>query len=307
MNGANHIPQDDLYLFALQLLPDAEMQAAAQHLRQCAACRAEVAAIQGDMAAYALSTEMKAPPAEARDRLLRQVAAEKKVVPIERKAPAAARAPEAVREPEAATERGMEPLIPPRNSRIYRMEAAEERPRRRVAPFLAWTGWAAAAAAAAFAVLQVQQRRMEEQTVATESAKVSESTAQTTQARNLMQALTDANAMQVSLHVPLTEGAPPKLDPEAHATYVPGKGSLVFVASHLDPLPPEKTYELWLLPSEPGRAPIPAGLFKPDANGNATVVMPPLPKEVAAKGFGVTVEADGGSPTPTAPIVLAGM
>ena len=43
------------------------------------------------------------------------------------------------------------------------------------------------------------------------------------------------------------------------------------------------------------------------ANGNATVVMPPLPKGVTAKGFGVTVENDGGSKTPTAPIVLAGM
>jgi anti-sigma-K factor RskA len=28
---------------------------------------------------------------------------------------------------------------------------------------------------------------------------------------------------------------------------------------------------------------------------------------VTAKGFGVTVEDDGGSKTPTAPIVLAGM
>jgi len=28
---------------------------------------------------------------------------------------------------------------------------------------------------------------------------------------------------------------------------------------------------------------------------------------VTAKGFGVTVENDGGSKTPTAPIVLAGM
>ena len=50
---------------------------------------------------------------------------------------------------------------------------------------------------------------------------------------------------------------------------------------------------------------MPAGLFKPDANGNASVVLPELPKNVAAKGFGVTVEADGGSPAPTLPIVLA--
>jgi anti-sigma-K factor RskA len=35
--------------------------------------------------------------------------------------------------------------------------------------------------------------------------------------------------------------------------------------------------------------------------------MPSLPKGVTAKGFGVTVENEGGSLTPTAPIVLAGM
>lgn len=296
MTNANHIQQDDLYLFALQLLPESEMQTIAQHLKQCAVCRAAVGEVQGDMATYALSTEMKAPPAEARERLMRQVAIEKKVVAIDRKEPVV-----------ASREPVVEPILTPRNSRMFQMDAAEERPRRRIAPFMAWTGWLAAASAAVFAFMQFQHRMLDEQLLSTESAQVNEITAQTAQAKKLMQTLTDANAMQVSLHVPLTAGAPPKLDPEGHATYVPGKGSLVFVASHLDPLPPAKTYELWLLPSEPGKAPIPAGLFKPDANGNATVVMPPLPKEVAAKGFGVTVEADGGSQTPTAPIVLAGM
>jgi anti-sigma-K factor RskA len=34
--------------------------------------------------------------------------------------------------------------------------------------------------------------------------------------------------------------------------------------------------------------------------------MPPLPKGVEAKAFGVTVENEGGSTTPTQPIILAG-
>jgi anti-sigma-K factor RskA len=298
MNGSEHIPQEELYLFALQLLPEAEAQTVAQHLKQCGVCRAAVAEIQGDLAMYALSTEMKTPPAEARERLMRQVAAEKKVIPIVPKQAA-------VQQPVA-----VEPMLSPRSSRMFQMDAAEEQPRRRVAPFLAWTGWAVAAGLAVVAGMQFQQRQADEQMLSAESARVQQETAQTAeaaQAKVLMQTLTDANAMQVSLHVPLTAGAPPKLDPEGHATYVPGKGALVFVASHLDPLPPAKTYELWLLPAEAGQAPVPAGLFKPDASGNATVVMPPLPKEIAAKGFGVTVEDDGGSKTPTAPIVLAGL
>jgi anti-sigma-K factor RskA len=35
--------------------------------------------------------------------------------------------------------------------------------------------------------------------------------------------------------------------------------------------------------------------------------MPDLPKGLTAKGFGVTVEQDGGSKTPTKPIVLMGL
>lgn len=289
MNNANHITQDDLYLFALQLLPDADMKSAAQHLKECPLCRLQVGEIQGDLVTYAMTAEMQAPPSQARERLLRQVAAEKKIIPIDRVEPP------------------IEPVLYPRNSRMFQMEAPEDREPKRVAPFLAWTGWAVAATVAVVASMQFEQRKQVEQNLAVETAQLDKTTEQTAQAKELMKALTDVSAMQVSLHVPLTAHQQPKLDPEGHATYVPGHGSLVFVASHLDPLQPAKTYELWLLPEEAGRAPIPAGLFKPDANGNATVVMPELPKGVAAKGFGVTVEDEGGSKTPTAPIVLAGM
>jgi hypothetical protein len=292
MNNANHIAQDDLYLFALQLLPDAEMQSVALHLKECALCRSQLGEIQGDLAAYAMTAETQAPPSQARERLLRQVAEEKKIVPV------------------ARVEPQVEPVLYPRTSRMFQMDAPEEREPRRIAPFLAWTGWAVAAAVAVVAGMQFEQRKLVEQNLAAETAQLNETAAQTpetVQAKELMQTLRDVSAMQVSLHVPLTAGALPKLDPEAHATYVPETGSLLFVASHLDPLEPGKTYELWLLPAEAGQAPVPAGLFKPDVNGNATVVMPELPKGLAAKGFGVTVENEGGSKTPTPPIVLAGM
>jgi hypothetical protein len=154
--------------------------------------------------------------------------------------------------------------------------------------------------------LQFQQRTLDEQNLAVANAKLGQVTTESAKAQEAMQTLTDVGAMQVSLHVPLTAGAAPKQDPEGHAVYVRGNGSLVFVASHLDPLQQYKTYELWLLPADATQAPIPAGLFKPDTQGYATVVMPELPKGVTAKGFGVTVEDDGGASKPTAPIVLAG-
>ena len=288
MNTANHISPDDLYLFALQLLPDAAMKDAATHLKECAVCRAQLGEIQGDLVTYALTAELHTPPSQARERLLRQVAEEKKVIPAD------------------PVEQHIEPILYPRNSRMFQMDAPEEREPRRFAPVMAWAGWSIAACLAVVAGMQVDQRKTVQQDLAVATAQLSQNAEQSEHAKQVVQTLSDASAMQVALHVPLNAGAVPKLDPEGHATYEPSTGALVFVADHLDPLQPQKTYQLWLLPATAGEAPIPAGVFKPDVNGNATVVMPPLPKGVAARGFGVTVENEGGSKTPTLPVVLSG-
>jgi hypothetical protein len=295
MNTANHLSPDDLYLFALQLLPDAAMKDTATHLKECAECRAQLGEIQGDLVAYALTAELHTPPPQARERLLRQVAEEKKVIPM---------AP--VEQRPLQQQQQVEPILSQRNSRMFQMDAPEERPRR-FAQVMAWTGWGIAACLAVVAGMQVDQRKAVQQDLSVATAQLGQSAEQTAHAKQVVDTLRDVTAMNVALHVPLNAGAVPKLDPEGHATYQPNTGALVFVADHLDPLQPQKTYELWLLPATAGEAPIPAGLFKPDANGNASVVMPALPKGVTAKGFGVTVEHDGGSKTPTAPIVLAGM
>ncbi len=126
MNTLNHISPDDLYLFALQLLPDADMKDAATHLTDCAQCRALLGKIQGDLAAYALTAELHAPPVQAREWLLRQVAEEKKVIPMP--------APVEQRQPEETTE----PLLYPRNSRVSQSDEPAERKKRRYAPAMAW-------------------------------------------------------------------------------------------------------------------------------------------------------------------------
>jgi anti-sigma-K factor RskA len=53
-------------------------------------------------------------------------------------------------------------------------------------------------------------------------------------------------------------------------------------------------------------APMPAGMFKPDAHGSAMVINPPLPAGMEAKAFAITIEPEAGSPTPTMPIVMMG-
>jgi anti-sigma-K factor RskA len=162
--------------------------------------------------------------------------------------------------------------------------------------------------------LQLHQRQQVQGVISIQQAKMDDlqkQASQAQQAQDALSTLTAASAMQVALHETPTskpavaiKGAPPVIAPEALAAYLADKGALVFVATHMAPAPAGKTYELWLLPAS-GPGPIPAGTFKPDAQGGASVVMPKLPKGVQAKGFGVTIENDGGSSTPTLPIVMS--
>ena len=301
MNPKN-ISQEDLALFALQLLSPEESSEVITHLEHNEGARAELAQIQGDLALYALSSDLHSPPSVARERLLRRVAKEKKVMP----APAVPFTPAATAAVGSAA--SDEPLLMPRGGRVFAIDQ-ERAPRRGVHPVAAWAGWAVAAGLGVAAGLQYHQRQILQQSVAAESARLQQVSAESAKAEAVLAALTDSGAMQVELHQPVaaaTTGPTDAAKPEAHAAYVADSGSLVFVASHLAPLEAYKTYELWVIPAD-GRDPIPAGIFKPDARGYANVVMPELPKGVAAKTFGVTIEDEGGAKAPTPPIVLAGM
>jgi len=290
MNTANHISPEDMALFALQFLPEDELKAAIEHMEHCEVCRNEVGQMQGDLVAYAMTAELHSPPAQARENLLRRVAKERKLVPIDR------------------NQAQPEPVLASRNSQLFQMDSQEEIAPRRSSGLMTWAGWAVAAGVAVVAALQFHQRQLLQGTLNETSAKLSQATTDSAKAQLALDALTDTGAFQVVLHQPVPDGTPtPAPRPEAHAAYDADKGALVFVASNLDPLQAYKTYELWVLPVEKGRDPIPAGTFKPDANGNASVVMPDLPKGVLAKGFGVTIEDDGGSRSPTMPIVLSGV
>jgi anti-sigma-K factor RskA len=108
------------------------------------------------------------------------------------------------------------------------------------------------------------------------------------------------DAIQVTLVAPEA-----KSQPQGKAIYRSQTGSLAFLASNFGPLPPKKAYELWLLPTS-GAPPVPVGVFKPDARGSATLLMPRLPKDLQAKAFAITIEPESGSSIPTMPIMLAG-
>ena len=276
MIPVKHIDPDDLALYAMQLLTPEEMEEMSLNLQHSAEARRVLSEIYGDLSILSHTAEQHAPAAHTRQRLMKGVAREKKAIPID------------------ALQAG---AYAPRDSAHLFEEPAKTSAAARVLP---WVGWALAAGMVLPVVNFYQERERLRNTVAGQSRQMQEAQSSTEQAVALMQAVQDPTAVHVALTS--TGAAPP---PEGRAVYVPDKGSLVFIASNLEKLQAYKTYELWLIPKD-GKSPIAAGIFRPDERGNASVILPALPKGVEAAAFGVTVEDGDGAQTPTMPILLKG-
>jgi hypothetical protein len=98
-------------------------------------------------------------------------------------------------------------------------------------------------------------------------------------------------------------GQPRAPQASARAFWSRSRG-LVFTASNLPAAPAGKTYQLWVLTKQP--APISAGLFKPDPSGRVDAVFETpsdLPQPI---GMAVTIEQDGGVPSPDRGQVFGG-
>jgi anti-sigma factor RsiW len=263
---------EDLALYALDALRGEERAKLDQHLATCAACRLELEQLRGDTALLAMSAAGPRPPQRARQRLLEAVARERRFV--------------------AAS---------PTLSQSARKDGAPASSRQSSSrqPWWGWLGWAAAAAVILFAVSLWRDNAVLRAAVASESSREAESARQLEELRKVAAPILEPEAQRVTLVAAKT---PPQ--PQGKAFYLRNRGSLVFLANNMPALPPQKAYELWLIPTSGN--PIPAGTFKPDAHGSGSVVNPPLPAGTEAKGFAITVENEAGSAAPTTPILMMG-
>jgi hypothetical protein len=374
MSVVAHYDVADLALFAMQLLQSEQHQAIAAHLTECSFCRQELARLQGDLAAFAHTVELQAPAATTRDRLLHQIAREKKIAPVE---PVAPLLPvEEIEQPEEPTlsfptrgqsqsaasrqkrnllnegESTLQQPRSPRNNESDRPPArsntvSEISPRRPhsdreeesheshaepdvafvrstverssarnavaversssrfLSTFFLWTGWIFAAGLALAGAKLYQERALFNARIVAQTTEIDRLKDNKDASARLLEVVTNPSAHQVLLTVSGSASAPAQPSPQGHILYVASQSALIFLANDLQPLDPSKVYELWLVPAD-GRDPIPAGVFHPDAKGNASVILPSLPRATEAKAFGVTIEDEGGSQTPTLPIVLAG-
>jgi anti-sigma factor RsiW len=264
---------EDLALYALDALTGDDRARVDEHLATCAACRLELEQLRGETALLALSTTGPRPPQRARQRLLDAVALEAR----------------ATTSPVPSTGSGQA------LSQKARKDGAP-------APRRSWwgvLGWAAAAAVLVLAASLWKENAALKQTLAAASFQAAESTRELEELRKIAAPILQPEAQRITL---VSAKAPPQ--PQGKAFYLRSRGSLILLANNMPPLPPRKAYELWLMPTS--GAPIPAGVFKPDAHGSASVVNPPLPAGIEAKAFAITVENEAGSATPTMPIVMTG-
>jgi anti-sigma-K factor RskA len=279
--------RDDLPLYAVGALTSEEAERIKRHLAECPACREELQAFEEAASHIAMAVEPQAPPARLKQQLLARLES----------APSVA-------EPPVPASPITESLITesslPARTPVRTREAAREQRTRG-----AWF-WVPAFATACLAIVSLGLwredralfRELREQERLTAEMQTNAQVLE--RARALINTLTDANALHVTL---AAAGAKPQ--PEAKAVYSSQQHSLVLLAGNLNPLPAHKTYELWLLPAS-GAQPVPAGTFEPDARGSATLVLSQFADGAAAKGFAVTIENEPGATTPTMPIILSG-
>jgi anti-sigma-K factor RskA len=195
---------------------------------------------------------------------------------------------------------------PPQRSRERLLNAIKSEPRRRHSIVMRRPWWSfvptfAAVLLAAFGLMLWRENVSLRQKLEATQQQSEQRQADLDRSRLVLDALTSPESSHFALVS--TKSLPV---PEGKASYMRKTGTLVFTAQHLDELPPEKTYQLWLIPKN-GTKPMPCGIFKPDANGNAVMVTPYAEKDAWPKMFAVTIEPENGSQTPTMPIVMAGL
>jgi anti-sigma-K factor RskA len=270
MREAFHLPEEDLIQYALGTLKEVQLSQFTAHISLCNECRTQLGQIQTELASFATVQPISELPSGARERFMHRLATDT--------------APDST-------------FIQMRNkSRLYLWSKTIQR--QLESPLLLKVATGALAAAVLFLGYDDLSHIHQIRQMAPAISRYERAAAEF---ENLKDFLRGANTQQVNLRqTPLAAKAP-----EGHAIYSAVTGKLVFTASNMPAPPAGKAYELWVLPIAGGK-PIPAGVFTPDIQGNAAVVFPEIPVNVQAAGFGVTVEKETGSDTPTAPIILSG-
>lgn len=257
--------------WALGALPEAEARRVEAHLAECPDCQAEAGMAGAVAVGLARSVPDHRPSPAVRAALLARAEADRRP---------AAPLPFVVREGPSITARA---------------------------------GWLAAAAALLLSAFLTWDGLRLRDHVATLSSELAEARALVAASDLRIASLQNAAERGTSAMAVLTApdmaridlaGQPDAPDARARAFWSRERG-MVFSASKLPPPPPGKTYQVWVLTSDP--APLSAGLIEPDPQGHVDVVFATPPDIAQPVAVAVTLEPAGGVPAPTGAKYLVGL
>jgi anti-sigma-K factor RskA len=121
-------------------------------------------------------------------------------------------------------------------------------------------------------------------------------TAQLTRLNEALAIVNNTEAVEVTF-------GPGRQPQPAGKVFVSPQQGVLLIASRLPVAPAGKTYQMWIVPKQ--GAPAPAGLFQSGADGVAMHVQPGPVDLATAGAVAVTLENEGGSASPTLPILIA--
>jgi anti-sigma factor RsiW len=260
--------------YVLGNLSDTELGALEAHLKEgCPACEAEIHRLGRGAWAFAAATPRLLEPSPMRTRILDGVLRES-------------------REREGQKKEGRRAPIP--------------FPRRRSTPVFGWFAFLAAVVFAVSGVIEwrAASRMQRELSVAREEVtRLNEEI----QSERQWTAMATAPQTRVIQLVPTPAGLAGAEGAQlrARVAYDPATRQAIVSASGLA-APPGKDYQLWAITNT---GPVSLGLLRADRDGKTTIRLPNAGDPFTLSAFAISLENEGGAPTPTAPagpVVMAG-
>lgn len=265
--------------YALDALDDEDRRRVAAHIESCPACRLELAELRETIGLLAFATPRAQPPAHVKEAIFARIAAPDLADRDE--------APPAPPEPVSAATAA--PMASPASG-----PAPVRRPGLSVLGGRARLALAALAAALIIGLggwnVALQQRN--------------EALATQVREQGLVARLLNDPGAAHSLSGSSGDPDYPSSGPAGFIYTDPNSDVALMLTYYLPQLPPDKQYQLWLIAPDGSR--VSGGLFRPDANGSAELLVRAPAPFGNYRAVGVTVEPAGGSPGPTTPRVVGG-
>jgi len=269
----NHIGDEELELYAVGGMPEAEAQALKIHVAECRECAMKLAQSRGTAALLSFAAAQEQPAGTVKAELMARIHAKR-----EREEDYAWPVPERSQAPIEA-------------GGTLKPEAKETG---------GWWNWIVVPTALALAVLSLAlswQNRRVSQTLQKQRQITQASIQEREETKKLVVFLADNDTVYVKL-IPAT------------ATFASGsvrynaRMGLVAYSADLPDAPAGKSYQMWVVPAT--GSPISAGVMGKGMPSVGPVWLAHVPLNTEARSFAVTVEPAGGAAQPTGAKVLAG-